>query len=341
MNKKVGVLILNLGTPESPNTKDVREYLMEFLSDPRVIDINALGRFILVNFIIAPLRAPKSAKEYEKLFKIGNGSSPLLTYGESVQQKLQLLLKEECTVELAMRYGHPGMEDILEKMKQENYDKIIIFPLYPQYASATTGSTLERAFQLMNDWWIMPEINGIGQFYKESGYIKTVANRASKFDFDSYDHILFSYHGVPERHINKGHTTEKDCATCNCPDKYIATEPLCYKNSCFETSRLVAKELNLSSNKFSTVFQSRLGKDPWLAPYADQTIEKLGKEGKKNLLVFSPAFVADCLETILEIGEEYLHLFQENGGEKLDLVPSLNDGDDWVEFLASHIRKSL
>lgn len=339
MNKKTGILLLNLGTPDSPSVKDVKEYLMEFLSDGRVIDINPFSRLLLVSFVIAPFRAPKSAIEYEKLFKIGNGKSPLLTYGQSIQSKLQTLLKENYTVELAMRYGNPGMEDVLDKMEKESYDKIVIFPLYPQYASATTGSTLERAFQLINHWQTIPETEVIGQFYNNAGYIDAIANRTDNINLEDYNHILFSYHGVPERHIEKGHSNNQPCANCTCSQKYISTEPLCYKNTCYETSRLLANKLNIPEDKYTTVFQSRLGKDPWLAPYADQTIVKLAQEGRKNVLVFSPAFVADCLETILEIGEEYLHLFQKHGGTKLDLVPSLNDGDDWTEVIRKLIFK--
>jgi len=333
MKKKTGILLLNLGTPDSPSVKDVKKYLMEFLTDGRVIDINALGRLLLVNFIIVPTRGPKSAIEYEKLFKIGNGSSPLLTYGKSIQRKVQELSDDNCTVELAMRYGNPSMEATLDKMEKENYDKVVIFPLYPQYASATTGSTIERAFQLINYWQVIPELEFVGQFYDNENYLNTIINRASQFKISQYDKILFSYHGVPERQIDKGHTTQVKCSNCTCNKEYNSEEPLCYKNTCFQTSRLIAEKLNLKETDYETVFQSRLGKDPWLTPYADQTIVDLGKSGNKNLLVFSPAFVADCLETILEIGEEYLHLFQENGGDKLDLVPSLNDGDDWAQTI--------
>jgi len=338
MNKKTAILLLNLGTPDSPKVKDVKEYLQEFLSDGRVLDINPLGRLLLVNFVIAPTRAPKSAIEYEKLFKIGGGKSPLLAYGETVQEKLQKLVEDNCHVKLAMRYGNPGMEDAIDELEKEGFDKIVLLPLYPQYASATTGSTIERAFQLFNYWQTIPEIEIIGQFYNNENYINNIENRASQFSLAEYDHILFSYHGVPERHIINGHTKKQSCSDCTCNKHFISTEPQCYKNTCYETTRLIASKLKIEESKFTTVFQSRLGKDPWLSPYADQTIKKLAQEGKKNILVFSPAFVADCLETILEIGEEYAHLFKENGGEKLDLVPSLNDGDDWVKTIYSLIN---
>ena len=198
MSKKTGVLIVNLGTPDSPSTSDVKRYLSEFLNDPRVIDINPIGRKVLVNGIIVPTRGPKSAKEYKKLFKIGNGASPLLTYGKNLLKLIREIGHKQFDVELAMRYGNPSMNSILEKMRLANYDQIIIFPLYPQYASATTGSIIEKAFKIISKWWVIPEIKVIGQFYDDFRYLDCVKKVASSFDMSEYDHILFSYHGVPE-----------------------------------------------------------------------------------------------------------------------------------------------
>lgn len=334
------VLLVNLGTPDSPSVKDVRVYLKEFLSDPRVIDINPIGRFFLVNFIIAPLRAPKSAREYKKLFDIGNGASPLMTHTEELTKKVDAL-NESFDTYFAMRYGNPSMESILKKIQKKNYDKIILFPLYPQYASATTGSIIEKAFEIINRWWVIPEVSVIGQFYDDDKYIQLVANRAKQFDLDSYDHVLFSYHGVPERHVDKTYTDGTLCKDHNCETTIDHDNKFCYKATCYGTTRLLAEKLGLKESDYTTVYQSRLGKTPWLEPYADQEIIKLAKEGKKNLLVFSPAFVADCLETILEIGEGYQELFEEYGGVKLDLVPSLNSQDDWAEYIYSSIKKAL
>ena len=181
MMKKKGVLILNLGTPNSPSVKDVRVYLREFLNDPRVIDIGRIAQLLLVNLIIVPFRAPKSAKEYKKLFKIGNGKSPLLTYGKNLTQKLEVIGKQDYDIALAMRYGSPSMEEVLAKMRLENYDQLYIFPLYPQYASASSGSTIEKAFKIINKWWVIPEVSVIGQFYDHPSYIQCIVNRASKF----------------------------------------------------------------------------------------------------------------------------------------------------------------
>ena len=337
--RKKGVLILNLGTPNSPSVRDVRVYLREFLNDPRVIDIGRIAQLLLVNLIIVPFRAPKSAKEYKKLFKIGNGKSPLLTYGKNLTKKLKSLAKNDFDVELAMRYGSPSMEDVLGKMRLKNYDEIYIFPLYPQYASASSGSTIEKAFKIINKWWVIPEVKVIGQFYNHSSYIECMINRAKLFNISDYDHIMFSYHGIPERHVDKVYLDGKPCADHSCEDEINAENANCYKATCYATTRLLVKELKLEQGTYSTCFQSRLGRDPWLMPYTDLTIEKLGKEGKKKILVFSPAFVADCLETTIEIGEEYLELFQENGGEVLQLVPSLNDDEDWAKGLFKIIQE--
>ena len=339
--KKRGVLILNLGTPNSPSVKDVRIYLREFLNDPRVIDIGRIAQLLLVNLIIVPFRAPKSAKEYKKLFKIGNGKSPLLTYGKNLTSKLKNLAAKDFDVELAMRYGSPSMEDVLANMRLQNYDELYIFPLYPQYASASSGSTIEKAFRIINKWWVIPEVSIIGQFYNHPAYIQCIVNRATAFNISDYDHVMFSYHGIPERHVDKVYLDGKPCEDHSCEEEINASNSHCYKATCYATTRLLVNKLKIPEDKFSTCFQSRLGRDPWLMPYTDHIIEKLGREGNKKLLVFSPAFVADCLETTIEIGEEYLELFKDNGGEQLQLVPSLNDNDDWAEGLLSIIKEKI
>jgi ferrochelatase len=339
--RKKGVLILNLGTPNSPSVKDVRIYLREFLNDPRVIDIGKIAQMLLVNLIIVPFRAPKSAKEYKKLFKIGEGKSPLMTYGKNLTSKLRSLAKDDFDVELAMRYGSPSMESVLAEMRSKNYDEIYIFPLYPQYASASSGSTIEKAFKIISKWWVIPEINVIGQFYNHPSYIECIVNRAKAFEISAYDHIMFSYHGIPERHVDKVYLDGKPCADHSCENEINSDNTNCYKATCYATTRLLAKALDLKENSYSTCFQSRLGRDPWLMPYTDHTIERLGKEGKKKILVFSPAFVADCLETTIEIGEEYLELFQEHGGKEVHLVPSLNDNEDWANGLLKIIKDKI
>ena len=330
-----------MGTPDSPSVKDVRVYLREFLNDPRVIDIGRIAQLLLVNLIIVPFRAPKSAKEYKKLFKIGGGKSPLLTYGKNLTSKLKSLAGSKFDIELAMRYGNPSMDKVLGEMRLKNYDEIFIFPLYPQYASASTGSTIEKAFKIINKWWVIPEVSIIGQFYDNFHFLECIKKRASNFDIPKYDHVVFSYHGIPERHVDKVYLDGKPCSDHSCESEINDENTNCYKATCYATTRLLVKVLSLKDGEYSTCFQSRLGRDPWLTPYTDHVIEKLGKDGKKKVLVFSPAFVADCLETTIEIGEEYLELFKEHGGEELHLVPSLNDDDDWAEALFKIIKDKI
>ena len=337
MKLKTAVLIINLGTPDSPSVKDVRKYLFEFLNDPRVIDIPAIARFILVNLIIVPFRAPKSAKIYKEIW-VNNGlpdgikGSPILYYGKSVQEKLQKVLGSNYDVHLAMRYKNPSIDDMLSAIYEKNYEKIIVIPLFPQYASATTGSVVDKVVKIISGWWVIPEVKFVGQFYDNEGYINTIVEQASKYKFDEYDHIIFSYHGLPIRQVDKVYKDKTHCQEHNCDTEINETNQYCYKATCYATTRLIAKKLGLSENKYTVCFQSRLDKN-WLEPFADKVIIEQAKKGAKRLLVFSPAFVADCLETLIEIGIEYQKLFEEHGGEKVQLVESLNDHPMWIETL--------
>jgi protoporphyrin/coproporphyrin ferrochelatase len=342
MNIKTGILLIQLGTPNSPQVKDVRVYLREFLSDPRVIDISTIPRFFLVNFIIAPFRAPKSAKIYQKLWtenglSDGRQGSPLLLYSESVKRKLQNALGNNFEVELAMRYQNPSMDSVLEKMRKKNYKKIIIFPLFPQYASASSGSAIDKALEIISKWWVIPEVKTITEFWDDEGYLNAFYERGKRYNLSNYDHVLFSYHGLPERQINKVHP-ERNCAACDCSHNFKVDYKYCYKAECYQTTRLLAQRLNISSEKYTVCFQSRLD-EKWLRPFTDKTIIELAKKGIKKILVFSPAFVSDCLETIIEVGDEYQKLFKDNGGEKIQLVESLNDHPLWIETLKEIILK--
>jgi ferrochelatase len=326
-----------LGTPDSPAVSDVRKYLFEFLNDPRVIDIPAIARFILVNLIIVPFRAPKSAKIYEELW-VNNSlpggikGSPILYYGNSVQDKLQNTLGNEFDVYLAMRYKNPSVDDVLAEMYKKNYEKLLVIPLFPQYASATTGSIIDKVMKRMSKWWVIPEVKFISQFYDNEGYINTVVEQAKKYNLDEYDHVLFSYHGLPVRQVDKVYKDGTLCEEHNCETEINETNKFCYKAACYATTRLIVNKLNIPAEKHTVCFQSRLDKK-WLEPFADKVIIEQAKKGAKKLLVFSPAFVADCLETLIEIGVEYQKLFEENGGEKVQLVESLNDHPMWIETL--------
>lgn len=335
---KTCVLLINLGTPDSPSVKDVRKYLYEFLNDPRVIDINPIGRFFLVNFIIVPFRAPKSAKIYKELWT--DKGSPIIIYGESVKEKLQKELGSDFDVELAMRYQNPGLDKVCARMEKKGYDKIIILPLFPQYASASTGSAVEKAIKLISKWWVIPEIKIISQFYNDENYLNCVIEQSKKYNLKDYDHILFSYHGLPVRQVDKAHFDGISCEHHKCEYEINEHNKYCYKASCYATTRMLAEKLNLPKERYTVCFQSRLDKD-WLKPFSDKVIVEWAKKGAKNLLVFSPAFVADCLETIVEIGIEYQNLFKENGGEKVQLVESLNDHPLWVDALKKLVLKNL
>ena len=337
MKPKTCVLLINLGTPDSPSTKDVRKYLFEFLNDPRVIDIPAIARFFLVNFVIVPFRAPKSAKIYKELWT--EGGSPILFYGKSVQMKLKETLGEKFSVELAMRYQNPGLDEVIGKMEKKNYNKIIILPLFPQYASASTGSAIDKAMKLISKWWIIPVIKIISQFYDDEGYLNTIIERAKKYNLDEYDHILFSYHGLPIRQVDKVYEDGRLCEEHNCESEITEENKYCYKATCYATTRLLAERLNISEERYTVCFQSRLDKK-WIEPFSDKVVIEHAERGAKKLLVFSPAFVSDCLETTIEIGKEYQQLFEDHGGEKIQLVESLNDHPMWIETLKTIILKN-
>jgi len=337
MKKKVGVLLVNLGTPDSPNVGDVRRYLFQFLNDPRVIDLPWLARFLLVNLIIVPFRAFGSSKIYKKLWT--DEGSPLLIYGNQLTKALQEELDAETfEVFFAMRYQNPSMESVLEQMRLKNFDQIIILPLYPQYASSSTGSTIERAMKIIKSWYVIPELNFITQYYENEQYIEGFVSRGKEHDIESYDHVIFSYHGLPVRQVDKVYDDGLPCAEHSCESEINEANKFCYKATCYATTRELAKRLNIPEEKYTVAFQSRLDKN-WLEPFSDKVVEQLAKDDAKRLLVFSPAFTADCLETTIEIGDEYLEIFEEHGGEHLQLVESLNTHPLWVNALKTMVEK--
>ena len=338
--KKTGVLLIQLGTPDSPSRGDVARYLREFLGDPRVIDIPYLSRKLLVNGIIVPFRAPKSAKIYKELWDLGNGVSPLLTYSNQVKELVQKRFgAEDVTVELAMRYQNPSMDSVLEKMRKAHYDQLIIIPMFPQYASASSGSAMDKAMEIIRKWWVIPEIKVVSQFYDHEGYIDSVVARANEFNIVDYDKIMFSYHGLPERHVDKVYD-DGLCSDHNCEHEVEEDAKFCYKATCYATTRLIAEKLGLSKDQYMVSFQSRLNQK-WIQPFSDDIIRQWGAEGAKKILAFSPAFVADCLETLIEIGDEYQELFVEHGGEKVQLVPSSNDHPRFIDCVEDLIRQRL
>jgi ferrochelatase len=337
MKERTGVLLIQLGTPDSPAVGDVRRYLKQFLNDPRVIDIPWLPRKLLVNGVIVPLRAPKSAKIYKELWFHGNGKSPLLTHTEKVKELVQNRFEEsEVVVEMAMRYQNPSLDLVLERMRKANYDQLILIPLFPQYASASSGSAIDRAMEIIRKWWVIPELKIINQFWDNEGYIDSVVDRAKQFDWRSYDHVLFSYHGLPERQVDKVYEDTDLCQEQPCEKEVNDANKFCYKATSYATTRLIAAKLGIPESNYTVCFQSRLDKK-WLTPFSDKVVEDWGKKGAKKLLVFSPAFVADCLETIIEIGSEYQEIFEDYGGEKVQLVPSSNDHHRFIDCLVDLI----
>lgn len=329
---KKGILLVNLGTPNSPSVKDVRKYLREFLMDERVIDLPFISRWLLINLIIVPFRGPKSAKIYKELWT--EKGSPLLYHGLELKDNLQKLLGTDYHVSFGMRYQKPSIRLALDELKSENVSEIKVIPLYPQYASSSTGSTIENVMDIVKKDLTIPPMSFVSSFCNLPTLINGFAENAEKYlSQEKYDHIVFSYHGLPERHLKKGDGNNHCFGASNCCRQLTEKNQLCYRAQCFETTKHIVKALNISEGDYTIAFQSRLetrAKDPWIKPYSDIVITDLAKNGAKKVLVFSPAFVTDCLETTIEIGVEYQELFEEYGGEKIQLVESLNGNAEWL-----------
>ena len=326
---KKALLIVNLGTPDNPGYFSVFKYLREFLSDEKVLNINPILRFILVNFIICPTRSFSSSKIYKKVWDKDYGS-PLLHNTKLLSQKLDEKLTE-ADVQFAMRYQSPSIKKVLNQMLLKNPDELIVLPLFPHYAAATTGSVFKEVTSCLSEQWVVPKVTFINQFYDNDKFIDAWLEKASKFDMNSYDKIIFSYHGVPNSHVDNVYP-DSMCADNACEDKITNENKFCYKATVYETTKILASKLSLNSDQYDVTFQSRLT-NKWLSPFTDDVLENLPSKGSKKVLVFSPAFTADCLETIIEIGDEYKELFFKAGGEILDYVPSLNYSDKWVDAI--------
>ncbi len=333
MTKKA-VILINTGTPDQPTVSAVRRYLSEFLGDGRVITLPFLARKMLVNGIIVPFRAPKSAKLYQKVWT--EKGSPLLWISKSLRDKVQQRLGSEYEIITAMRYGNPSLKNVLTEAEKKKFTEIILFPLFPQYASSTSGSIIELALSRIRKWNVIPKVRVMGQFYHQSGFIQCFTDKVKEMQSGKYQHIIFSYHSLPLSHVNATHQN-KDCSYFNCTSEINPENAFCYHASCYATTRMIAEQLNLNPDNYSTAFQSRFSKN-WLSPFADVAIKEKAEQGIKSLLVVSPSFVTDCLETIVEIGEEYQDIFLENGGESFNWTQSLNDSEQWTEVLATIIK---
>jgi len=335
---KTGVLLLNLGTPRSPETGDVRRYLREFLSDPRVIDLAAPARWALVNLVIAPLRAPRSAALYQKVWS--SEGSPLLSNGLALRAALAAGLGAGHVVELGMRYGEPSIAGALERLCDAGVARIVALPLFPQYASSSLGSALARVFELAGARNNVPPLEAQGEFYDAPGFIAALAEIARpRLAAFRPDHVLFSYHGLPERHVRASDPTGRHCLGAEtCCDAMGSANARCYRAQCHATTRALAGALGLAPESFSLAFQSRLGREPWIRPYTDVRLPELARAGVKRLAVLCPSFAADCLETLEEIGIRGAEQWREAGGEALELVPCANAHPAFVRFLAGRIQ---
>jgi ferrochelatase len=331
MGKK-GILLVNLGTPDSPEVKDVRKYLDQFLMDERVIDIPAFNRTLLVKGIIVPFRSPKTSKLYKEIWD--ENGSPLLYFSKIQAALLQDQLGPDYQVELAMRYQNPSIAAALEKMKANLVEDIRVIPMFPQYASASTGSVIQSVMEILGKWPTVPPVSFVNSFHNNELVLEAFAENAKKYQPETYDHVLFSFHGLPERQLLKcDHTGSYCLKKDNCCETLNDTNKYCYSAQGHDTARLIAQKLHIARENYTVCFQSRLGKEPWVQPYTTDVLKKLAAEGKKRLLVFSPAFVADCLETLYEITVEYHEEFKALGGEHVQLVESLNDHPKFIKAL--------
>jgi ferrochelatase len=341
LKKKImskGILLVNLGSPESPSPKDVKTYLGEFLMDERVIDVPLWARTLLVKGIILNTRPKTSAKAYQKIW--WEEGSPLIVLSERLQEKVQTQV--DYPVALAMRYGSMTIKKGLQELVDQGVDEVFLIPLYPQFAMATTETIVVLAEEIRQEFFPNLKITDLKAFYNKPEYIEVLSKSIAKsLEGLDYEHLLFSYHGIPERHIRKSDITKSHCKIDgSCCVTASPAHEFCYKHQCKEVTRLVGEYLNLDEGTFSTSFQSRLGFDPWLRPYTDRTIERMGKkEGIKKMAIVTPAFVSDCLETLEEIAMEGEEIFHEVGGKEFTTIPCLNDNENWVALIAKWINE--
>ena len=326
--------MISLGTPDSPGWFDVASYLREFLGDGRIINIPSFLRYMLVNLIIVPTRTFSSSKSYKELWT--DRGSPLKYHMEDLTAKVQEDLKGTHDVFYAMRYKNPSVKNLLKELESKGYDEIVLFPVFPQYSSAANGSFLEHSLKQIANWVVIPSIKTVDQFYDNDDFLNAFSENIQKFNLDAYDKIIFSYHGLPMSQLDEVYENGK-CDDRECEDGVQGDNHHCYRAACYETTKLLVNRVGIDKSKTITSFQSRLD-SKWVKPFSDKVLKQFAEEGVKNVLVVSPSFTGDCLETIIEIGDEYKELFLEKGGQKLDYVPSLNSNDSWVKCIVNIIR---
>ncbi len=337
---RTGLLLINLGTPNSPKPRDVRPYLDEFLSDPRVLDMPAWRRWLVLHLFILPFRPKTSGEAYEKIWT--DRGSPLLFHSQDLTCKVQERLGERVLVELAMRYGRPSIPDALARFRRAEVDRIVVFPLYPQYSSAATGSSIEKVLRHVADAWNTPYLHVVPPFYDHPAFLEACARLARPVLAEAgAERVIFSFHGLPERHCTKSDESGRHCLkTPDCCDRMVAANRNCYRAQCFATARGLADLLGVPEHERIVCFQSRLGRTPWIRPYTDEVVVRLARDGVKRAVILSPAFVADCLETIEELGIRAVASFRESGGESLALVPAVNATDAWADAVVTLAREA-
>ena len=319
--EKIGVLITNLGTPDAPNKKELKVYLNQFLSDPRVIELPKILWQILLKLVILQIRPSKSAEAYKQIWT--DKGSPLLDIANRQINKIQSSFSsknENIVFEVGMRYGNPSIPDALIKLQKKQVRRLLVLPMYPQYCAATTGSTFDEVTNVLQKWRWIPEMRFINQYFEEKNYIEALSNSIKSFwkKTSKPQKIIFSYHGIPKRYLTNG-------------DPYH-----CF---CLKTTRLVKENMGLSDDEIMTTFQSRFGREEWLKPYTSETLKELPKQGIKNIHIISPGFSSDCLETLEELEEENKEYFMESGGENYHYIPCLNDHDDHIDVFVNLIKK--
>ncbi len=339
---KRAVLLVNLGSPDSTAVPDVRTYLEEFLGDERVIDKPAWApaRRFLVNQIICRTRAPKSAKAYEEIWT--EQGSPLVVTSESVAQKLAAELGPDTPVYLAMRYRQPSIASVIEQMVADGVEEVLLFPQYPHYAMSSWETVVVKVYEEAARLAPSLKIESVQPFYEDEDYIEALYTVSEPYLRDPYDLVLFSYHGIPVRHLQKADSSKAHCTIVpDCCSTCSAVHGTCYKAQVLKTTEAFVKRAGLRDEQWSLSFQSRLVGEPWLTPYTDKELERFAQEGKKRLVVMTPAFVADCLETLEEIAGEGCEDFMHAGGESFKHVPCLNDQPPYIDFLAGRVRRWL
>jgi len=337
---KTGLLLVNLGTPDSPTAGAVRSYLREFLMDPRVVDLPSLRRWLIVHLFILPFRPRRSAEAYAQIWT--PQGSPLLVHGRALAAKVADRLGSGAEVALAMRYGNPSIASGLKRLREAGAERLVVFPLYPQSSGATTSSTLDKVRAEAAGRWDPAEIRIVPPFYDHPAFIEALAGLTRPIiERTAPERVFFSFHGLPERQIRKADPAGDHCLVRpDCCGRIGEANRYCYRAQCFATARLLADRLALPDERRVVCFQSRLGRTPWIRPYTDEALADAARTGCRRAVILSPAFVADCLETLEELGLRAVETWKARGGESLELVPCLNAGGDWADAVVTIAREA-